>query len=209
MNVLVIGTGAVGGFYGSLLAKQGAEVSVLARSDYDHIRQHGIEIVSPLGNDQFKPHQVVRAASQLWRKPDFALLCVKVAEGVDRVGLLRDAVGPDTAIVLISNGIDIEPEIAAAYPDNELVSGLAFICVTRTGPGHIWHQAYGRLFLGNYPNGISEKTARLCSLFNAARIECKPTPDITAARWQKCVWNAPFNPLSVLSGGLPTSEILS
>jgi 2-dehydropantoate 2-reductase len=209
MNVLVIGSGAVGSFYGALLAKQGVEVSVLARSDYDQVREHGIEIVSPLGNYHFRPHQVVRDAARLWRKPDYVLLCIKVVEAADRVGLLRDAVGPRTAIVLICNGIDIEREIAAAFPDSELISGLAFICVTRTAPGHVWHQAYGKLALGNYPQGASDKVQKLCSLFDAARIDCSPAADITAARWQKCVWNAPFNPLSVLSGGLPTSDILA
>lgn len=209
MNVLVIGTGAVGSFYGALLAKQGVEVSVLARSDYEHVREHGIEIVSHLGHYHFRPHQVVRDGGQLWRKPDIVLLCVKVAEGVDRVGLLQKVVGPATAIVLICNGIDVEREIADAFPGNELISGLAFICVTRSGPGHVWHQAYGKLSLGNYPRGASERVQQLCSLFDAARIECSPAADIVAARWQKCVWNAPFNPLSVLSGGLPTSEILA
>lgn len=209
MKVLVIGTGAIGSFYGSLLAKQGADVSVLARSDYEHVKEHGIDITSHLGNFHFQPRQVVKDPSRLFGKLDYVLLCVKVVESADRVGLLRDTLGPNTAIVLISNGIDIEQEIAEAYPDNELISGLAFICVTRTAPGKIWHQAYGKLALGNYPGGASEKVQKLAALFDAARITCEVSEDITTARWQKCVWNAAFNPLSVLSGGLATSDILA
>ena len=209
MNVLVIGTGAIGSFYGALLARQGIQVSVIARSDYDHVREHGIEIESKLGDIHFRPHQVVRAAAELDEKPDFVLLCIKVVEGADRVGLLKDALGPNTAIVLVSNGIDIEAEIANAYPDHELISGLAFICVTRTAPGKIWHQAYGRLALGNYPKGLSDKTRALCATYEQAGIQCIASEDITTMRWQKCVWNAVFNPLSVLSGGLPTSDILT
>jgi 2-dehydropantoate 2-reductase len=209
MNVLIIGSGAVGCFYGSLLARAGATVSVCARSDYDIIKTHGIEIQSIDDNWHFQPAEVVRNAAELAEKPDYVLLCVKVTEGVDRVGLLRPAVGPDTCIVLLSNGIDIEPEIAAAYPDNELISGLAFICVTRTAPGKIWHQAYGRIALGNYPTGLSDKTHALCEMFEKAGITCIASPDITTARWQKCVWNAAFNPLSVLSGGLATADILA
>ncbi|MBS1211809.1 MAG: 2-dehydropantoate 2-reductase, partial [Proteobacteria bacterium] len=209
MKVLVIGTGAVGSFYGSLLAKQGMEVSVLARSDYEQVKAHGIEIESKLGHYHFRPHQVVQGAKELWAKPDYVLLCIKVVEGADRTALLKDAVGPHTAIVLISNGIDIEGEIAAAYPDNELISGLAFICVTRTAPGKIWHQAYGKLALGSYPQGASEKTRKLASVFDISGINCVATEDIATARWQKCVWNAAFNPLSVLSGGLATSDILT
>lgn len=209
MNVLVIGSGAVGSFYGSLLARQGAKVSVLARSDYAAIKERGIDIEGKDGVHHFQPARVLRDAAELEEKPDYVLLCVKMAEGVDRSGLLRGAVGPRTSIVLLCNGIAVEPEIAEAFPDNELVSGLAFICVTRTAPGKIWHQAYGRLALGNYPAGLSEKTKALCAAFERSGVACEGSGNITTARWRKCVWNAAFNPLSVLSGGLSTADILA
>ena len=211
MRILVIGTGAIGSFYGSLLAKAGADVSVLARSDYEDVKAHGIEIRSEtrLGQWHFTPSRVVASAADLDEAPDFVLLCIKLVEGADRAALLRDALGPDTAIVLLSNGVDIENEIAAAFPDHELISGLAFICVTRTAPGKIWHQAYGRLALGNYPQGLSEKTRALAAAFESAGIGCNITENIVTARWQKCLWNAAFSPLSVLSGGLSTTDLLT
>jgi 2-dehydropantoate 2-reductase len=211
MKALVIGSGAIGSFYGALLSKAGVRVSVLARSDYDDVKTHGIAIHSEtkLGSWHFTPEQVVAKAADLSEKPDVVLLCIKLVEGADRTALLRDVLGPDTAIVLLSNGVDIEDEIAAAFPDHELISGLAFICVTRTAPGKIWHQAYGRLALGNYPNGLSEKTSALAASFERAGIGCNITENIGTARWQKCLWNAAFSPLSVLSGGLSTSDILS
>jgi len=85
MRVLVIGTGAVGSFYGSLLAKQGVAVSVLARSDYEHVRQHGIRIESKLGDYHFQPRRVVRDAAELAEQPDYVLLCVKLVKNADRV----------------------------------------------------------------------------------------------------------------------------
>lgn len=141
--------------------------------------------------------------------PDYVLLCVKVVEGVDRIGLLRDAVGPATAIVLICNGVEVESGIAEGFPQHELISGLAFICVTRLAPGRIWHQAYGRLALGNYPSGVSAKTQALAAAFARSGIACVTSDTIVTARWQKCLWNAAFNPLSVLSGGLATGDILA
>lgn len=210
MNILVIGTGAIGSFYGALLAKAGHRVAVAARSDYETVKANGIRIRSDvLGEYSFRPTAVVRSGAELEARPDCVLLCIKVVEGADRVGLLRGAVGPGTSIVLISNGIGIEPEIAAAFPENELISGLAFIGVTRTAPGEIWHQAYGRLMLGNYPGGVSERVQALASSFEQAGVNGIATENITTARWQKCVWNAAFNPLSVLAGGLDTLEILS
>ncbi len=211
MKVLVIGTGAIGSFYGSLLAQADVSVSVLARSDYDTVQAHGIDITSEtaLGQWHFQPAQVVAKAAELAEKPDIILLCIKLVEGADRTELLRDAIGPDTAIVLLANGVEIEDEVAAAFPDHELISGLAFICVTRTAPGKIWHQAYGRLALGNYPGGLSEKTRALAEAFEKAGVGCTATADIVTTRWQKCLWNASFSPLSVLSGGLGTTDILT
>ena len=211
MNVLVIGTGAIGGFYGSLLAKAGMRVSVQARADYDAIRARGIEVISDTGpgNWHFNPAVVYRDGEEIRQKPDVVLLCVKLTPGIDRVGLLRENLGPDTRIVLLSNGVEIEEEIAAAFPDHELISGLAFICVTRTAPGTIWHQAYGHLALGNYPSGLTQTTRDLSAAFERAGIRCEITEDIVTARWRKCVWNAAFNPLSVLSGGLSTADMLN
>ncbi len=209
IKVLVIGAGAIGAFYGSLLAQAGAEVSVICRSDYDQVKQHDFIINSQaLGRWNFTPAHVLKNVTDFKGTPDYILLCTKVIPTLDRVALIRPAVGQNTAIVFIQNGVEIEQEMLNAFPNNELVSGLAFICCNRTGPGEILHLAYGRLALGNLPSGISRKTEQLCELFNKSGIECGAVDNIVTGRWQKCVWNAPFNPLSVLSGGLLTLDIL-
>lgn len=209
IKVLVIGAGAVGAFYGSLLAQAGAEVSVVCRSDYDQVKQHDFIINSQaLGRWNFAPAQVLKNVTDFKGTPDYILLCTKIIPTLDRVALIRPVVGRNTSIVFIQNGVEIEQEILNAFPNNELVSGLAFICCNRTGPGEILHLAYGRLALGNFPHGVSRKTAQLCELFNQSGIECGAIDNIVTGRWQKCVWNAPFNPLSVLSGGLLTLDIL-
>ncbi|WP_432741934.1 2-dehydropantoate 2-reductase [Methylobacter sp. G7] len=209
IKVLVIGAGAIGAFYGALLAKVGAEVSVVCRSDYDQVKQHGFVIDShPLGRWNFTPAQVLKNAADFEGAADYILLCTKVIPALDRVALLRPAVTENTAIVFIQNGVEIERELQDAFPNNEVVSGLAFICCNRVGPGEIVHLAYGRLALGNLPNGVSPKTAQLCELFRQSGIDGNATENIVTGRWQKCAWNAPFNPLSVLSGGLPTLDIL-
>ena len=210
-RVLIVGAGAIGGFYGALLARQDAEVSVVCRSDYTQVKQHGIEINShSLGNWIFKPSQILRNASEFQGTADYVFLCTKIIPGLDRVNLIRDAISPETAIVFIQNGIEIEQELLDAFPDNEVISGLAFICSNRVRPGKIVHLAYGRLALGNASERIEKqkKTLHLCNLFNHSGIECIAADNILTARWQKCVWNAPFSPLSVLSGGLLTSDIL-
>ncbi|MCH9698143.1 MAG: 2-dehydropantoate 2-reductase [Gammaproteobacteria bacterium] len=207
-TILIAGAGAIGCYYGSLLANAGQSVSLLVRSGYDHIKQHGVEIDSIHGEWNFKPAHVIQHAAELPLTADYVLVTTKVTEQVDRAGLIRDAISPDTTIVLIQNGIDIEQEVAHAFPDNHLISGLAFICATRCQPGFVKHTAYGRLVIGDYPNGIREKTRRFAELFKNSGIDCNITDDVVTARWQKTVWNAPFNPVSVLSDGLDTQSVL-
>ncbi|MGJ0483870.1 MAG: ketopantoate reductase family protein [Methylomicrobium sp.] len=208
-KVLIVSAGAIGAFYGALLAKAGAEVSVVCRSDYETVKESGFMIESAeLGKYHFAPKQVLKDARNYQGSADYVLLCTKVVPSIDRAALLRPVVKPQTAIVFIQNGVDIEQEILAAFPGNEVISGLAFICCNRLKPGLIAHTAYGRLALGNLPGSVNAKTRELCRLFQASGIECQATDQIITERWLKCVWNAPFNPLSVLSGGLSTAEIL-
>jgi 2-dehydropantoate 2-reductase len=110
--------------------------------------------------------------------------------------------------VLIQNGIEIEGPFVQAFPDNEVISALAFIAVSRTSPGVVHHQDYGQLQLGCFPSGVSEKAHLLEELFNASGVPCVLTPNVVTVRWRKLVWNASFNPISVLGGGVDTQQIL-
>ncbi len=208
MDILVVGAGAVGGYYGGRLAQAGARVSVVARSDYEVVKNGGIHIESPAGDFHFRPHGVFRSAAAFGGFPDVILVGLKVLEHIRTADLIRDAVGPKTAILLIQNGVDIEPPVAEAFPNNEVLSGLAFICVHRTAPGKVLHQDYGRIVLGRYPGGPSETARRLAEMFRRAGVPCEVTEDVITARWQKLVWNAPFNPISVLCGGASTQDML-
>jgi 2-dehydropantoate 2-reductase len=207
-RVLVVGTGAVGGFYGGRLALAGARVGTLCRLDYDTVRSHGITVNSIWGDFRFTPEKVIRRAAEYGSPPDFILVALKALPDVDTVEIIKDAVGPDTAIILVQNGIEIDEPVAAAFPGNEVISAVAFIAVSRTGPGRILHAAYGRLVLGRFPAGTSARVQRLAELFQAAEVPCEVTEDIVAARWRKLVWNAPFNPLSVLGGSMDTKAMV-
>lgn len=209
MNVLIVGAGAVGALFGSALARQGARVSVVCRSDYDVVNRDGYDIRSPVfGDHRFRPEHVYRNVADCREPPDYLLLTSKVLENVDRAALIRPAVGPRTVIVLIQNGVDIEPPIAAAFPENELLSSLAFVAVGRSAPGQVDHQSLGSLILGRYPSGISPAAQQLAAAFEAGKVPCKLTENVVGARWQKAVWNATFNPISILGGVLDTAAML-
>lgn len=208
-SVLILGAGAIGAFFGSALARQGFDVSVVCRSDYEAVKQAGFHLRSPLlGEHIFRPRKVFPSAHQAGNDYHFVLLATKVLEGEDRAELLRPAVGLQTVIVLIQNGIDIERDIQTTFTQNELISGVAFIAVSRTGPGAIHHQSAGSLTLGRFPSGISSAAQQLASAFEAAGVPCRLTEEIVQARWQKALWNATFNPISILGGALDTAIIL-
>ena len=208
-EIAIIGTGAIGSFYGGKLSQTGAHVSVVCRSDYDIIKQKGIQIKSTLGNFHFMPHEVVRALDELPFNPDIIIVTTKVLPEIDTISSIGKKISSETAILLLQNGIGIEEPISNAFPNNELLSGLAFICVSRIEYGKIEHIDYGRLILGKYPEGNSDKVELLKDLFQKSGINCEITDDIISARWKKLLWNVPFNPISVLTGGSDTSEIMS
>lgn len=209
VKILLVGAGAVGSYYTGKLHQAGASVSAVVRSDYEAVLENGISVSSCTGDFHFKPEHIIKSAEEYPLRPDYIIVATKVLPHVSVPDLIKSAVFPETTIVLLQNGIEIENETAEAFPDNEIISCLAFICVSRTGPAIIDHQDYGRIVIGKYPEGISEKTVNLASLFSSSGVNCEIDENIVAARWKKLVWNAPFNPISVLSGGSTTREMLS
>lgn len=100
-------------------------------------------------------------------------------------------------------------ELADAYPDNPIISCLAFIAASRTEPGVVEHKAYGKLVMGRYPEGIDENCRELSQLFIDGGINIDLTEQVVGERWRKCLWNTPFNPLSVIANGADTRTILT
>lgn len=208
-EIVLVGTGAVGSFYTGKLAQAGASVSFVCRSDFEEVSRNGVSIKSVRGDYSFRPKEVIRTIIDYSGTPDFIIVATKVLPEIDVPALIRGKVGTDTTIVLLQNGINIEPPVMNAFPDNEIISGLAFICVSRESFGCIDHQDYGRLVLGKYPTGRSSRAEELAVLFNSVDVNCDTDDDIITARWKKLVWNAPFNPMSVLAGGATTREMMN
>lgn len=208
-SVLVLGAGAIGAFYGGILARAGCSVSVVARSDHEVVSRDGYRIDSVHGDLSFRPTQVLRDASEWRGEADYVFVALKQVRGVDRAALIRPYVSPKSAIVLVQNGIDVEPEVAQAFPSNPFISGVAYSAVSRLAPGVVKHHSqYTRLVLGGFPSGTSNAVTKLAELITAGGSNGVATDDIVGARWAKCAWNTVFNPVSALGGGLATHDIL-
>lgn len=208
IKVLLYGTGAVGSFYAGKISQAGATVDVVARSDYEVVKKQGIKIKSILGDFHFKPGRVLKSGSEYNENPDYIIVATKVLPEIDIYNLIKDSVTSKSSIVLLQNGIDIEKSVFEKFPDNEIISALAFICVSRKSYGVVDHQDYGRIIIGRYPGGNSEKVKTLEFLLNQSGLPVESTDDVINARWKKLLWNAPFNPLSVICAGSDTKELL-
>jgi 2-dehydropantoate 2-reductase len=208
-KILIIGSGAIGSFYGSILHRGGAQVSYICRSDFDIVKKNGITINSKDYNYNFHPHKIFKSGCKFNYNADFVIIATKVLPEIDVPFLLEGTVSSNSTIVLLQNGIYIEESVEKAYPHNEIISALAFVCVNRISPGITSHLDYGRIVIGTYPNGITPQAKKLQELFTKGNIDCQIDEDVLSARWRKLLWNAPFNPISVLAGGADTREMTS
>lgn len=211
-KVLVIGSGGIAGLYGALLHKTGWQVELVARSDYQQIRQQGMRVDSVLGDLSFQPAQVyasVDQAAEQAGQADWILIAVKMLPTTHLAQLIAPAVGANTKIALIANGLDVEQPLADVFPNNPLVSCVAFVCSSRLAPGHIHHSAFGGLIMGGLTEASQIQTKKLAEAFSQAGIKASLSENIALERWKKSIWNASFNPLSVLTNGADTGKLLS
>ncbi len=199
----VLGTGAIGGYYGACLQRSGCEVHFLCHRDFDHVQRHGLRVDSVAG-DFHLPQVYAYQRTQDMPPVDVVLLGLKTTQNALLLPeLLPPLLHPDTVILTLQNGLDIEPEIAAIAPQATILGGLCFICSNKIGPGHIHHLDYGSVLLGLFrpdgrPGGTSPLLAAVAQDFAVAGVAVEVTPDLYMARWRKLVWNIPFNSLSVI-----------
>lgn len=209
-KVLVIGSGGIGGFYAALLHKAGWQVSMVARSDHANIRQHGLKVESTLGDLSFTPVQCYQSVEQAAQAgaADWVLIAIKMLPGVNLAELIAPAVGENTKIALIANGLGIEQDLSQRFPSHAFISIVAFVATTRITAGHIKHEAYGRLILGDYHQNAAAACQTLADSFNQAGVEAAISVNVQKDRWKKSIWNASFNPLSVATNGADTGKLL-
>ena len=201
----IIGAGAIGGFYGLLLARAGFDVHFLLRSEFDAVARQGLQLNSAVhGALRLQPVQAYRSATEM-PPCDWLLVGAKTTSNAELAPLLAQAAAPGAKVVLLQNGLAVEDELRPLLPDHlHLLGGLCYICVHRSAPGVIEHQSLGAINLG-YHSGpaisADERQGLLetgVALFKQAGLDSTAMAELEQARWQKLVWNVPYNGLSVL-----------
>lgn len=205
-TIAVIGAGAVGGYYGALLARAGHDVRFLMRSDLEAVRERGLDVRSPKGD--FRLTEVRACASAREIGPVDWVICSVKATAIDSAReLVAPCVGPGTRVLALMNGLGLEERFAAWFGGERVFGGMAFVCINRGEPGVIHHLEYGRVSVGHFNDNPAE-TAALASLLESGGIEAVAAPNLRYARWEKLCWNIPFNGLSVAGGGIGTRAIV-
>ena len=195
-NYAVIGTGAVGGYYGSKLAQHGHTVHFLARSDYSYIKEKGLRIDSPLGNFHLEGVSVFSSPEEI-PETDVLLIALKTTGNSRLKELIAPMVGANTAILILQNGLGIEEELQESFPDNPVLGGMCYISCIKKGQGHVIHQDYGRITIGSLKEADKLLAEKIASDMNESEIPANIVQDLTEARWRKLLWNIPYNGLCV------------
>ncbi len=206
-TVAVIGAGAVGSYYGARLAQAGHDVRFLLRRDFDAVAASGLRIESHRGSFVLERPAIARDPAQLGIA-DWVLCGLKATSLGDASALIRPCLGPETRILAIMNGLGIEEALAASIGNERIFSGLAFTCLNRGEPGTIHHYEYGQVTIAHLGDDAAE-LERALALWDGARVEVASAPCLLQARWEKLVWNVPFNGLTVAAGGVDTEAIVT
>jgi 2-dehydropantoate 2-reductase len=201
-SIAIIGAGALGGYYGGRLAQHGHDVHLLLRSDYAHVRRHGLSVRSVSGDFQLRPEQLrVYNDAAAMPKVDLVIVALKSTENQQFPRLITPLLHEETAILTLQNGLGNEDDLARLFGEDRVLGGIAFVCINRVAPGQLHHTEPGYIRLGEYASetGRSERAQRIVEMLNNSNVKASVIDGpVRGARWAKLVWNIPFNGLGAL-----------
>ena len=196
-QIMVVGAGSVGGFFGAHLAKSNPNVSFLLRPrTLEAVKRNGLTIKSAKGN--FTVHPPAASDPRELATPDLIILAVKAYDLDEVMTQLEPVLTDRTVILTLQNGIDTEDRIIARLHRDCVVGGVAFIYSKIVEPGVIEHYKRGGVAIGELMGHKSERLSQIAEIFKQAGISCQLSEDIRKSKWEKMCWNCVFNPLTVV-----------
>lgn len=198
MVYAVVGTGAIGGFFGLKLARSGQQVHFLLRSDYEHVKAKGFDVESPEGSFHLDTPYVYGNVADM-PKADVVIVAIKTTGNASLGALLPPLLKPSSTVLLIQNGVGVEEDVQKLLPGVQICGALAFIACTRTAPGHISHFSNNSIRVVNYSCREEAVIDAVIRDFSAAGVPTMQMP-YDEGRWWKAVWNMPFNGMTVVAG---------
>ena len=196
-QILMVGAGSVGGFFGAHFAKANLSVSFLLRpKTLAAVKQNGLTIRS--ANDSFTVHPPAASDPRDLPKPDLIVLSVKAYDLDEVLTQIEPVLTNKTVILTLQNGVDTEDRILARVQRDCVVGGIAYIYTKIAAPGVIDHYKRGTVAIGELMGHQSPRLLAIADLFKQAGIPCQLADDIRRSKWEKMCWNCVFNPLTVM-----------
>jgi len=195
-TIAIIGAGAVGGYYGGRLAQHGFPVHFLFHGSYEAVRRNGLIVKSVDGDFTISPAEL-HAYSQADHMPkaDLVIVTLKTTANHFYESLIDPLLKDQTLILTLQNGLGNEEELARLFGPARIMGGLAFVCINRMNDGSIHHLDHGHIKMGGFESCPPDRVREVAELFNQSRIRCTVLEDLRYGRWEKLVWNVPFNGL--------------
>ncbi len=196
MRFAILGSGAVGGYFGAKLATAGQDVTFIARGAHlDAIRSRGLSIQSAKLGDF-----VVRAAAEsdtaTIGQVDVAIVSVKAYDNATALPMLKPLIGPDTLVLTLQNGVDSTDDVAAVAGESHVLGGTTYVATALEGPGLIVQTGVHRsiIFGEVFDRGrITPRVQAIADVLASADIQVTPVPDARVPIWDKFVYLAAFS----------------
>ncbi|MCZ6552420.1 MAG: 2-dehydropantoate 2-reductase [SAR324 cluster bacterium] len=186
MNIVVVGTGGLGGYYGARLARAGSEVTFFARgAQLAALREGGLRVESVQEPFTLPSVRATDRPAEL-APADLVLVTVKSYGLEEAVRMAAPAVGPRTAVLPLLNGVDISERIGAIVGMERVLGGLAYVFAFVAEPGVIRQVSpFDRIQFGELGGGLSERGRAIESVLRDAGIDATQVEDVRAALWTK------------------------
>ncbi len=195
MRFAILGSGAVGGYYGARLFQAGHDVTFVARGQHlDAIRARGLEIRSPLGD--FVARAAAEEDTSKVGHVDCVILATKAYDNDTALPKLPPMIGPSTTVLTLQNGVDSVDECAAVVGERPVLGGSAYVATAVEAPGLIvqtgTHQqiVFGEVF--DAGTAVSSRAAAIRDALDGAGIDVEAVPDAHVPLWEKFIYLAPF-----------------
>jgi 2-dehydropantoate 2-reductase len=191
-KIAVVGAGAVGGYFGGMLARAGAPVVMIGRPQFvEAVNKNGLLLDTLNSKESVR----VQAATELEaaRGAEIVLFCVKTTDTAATARTLAPLLAPQAIIVSMQNGVDNADQIRAAA-NIEALGAVVYVAASVPQPGTVKHVGRGDLVIG--PRKAT--TERIAALFEPAKVPCRISENIEGELWTKLTWNCALNAISAL-----------
>ena len=202
-HVVVVGAGAVGSFFGAMLARAGHRVTLIGRPAHvQAIESHGLQLDLAHAAGVETVRMATTTDLAVLRKADLVLFCVKSTDTVTVAHNMTAYLAPQAIIMCLQNGVENAALIASELP-NPVIPSVVYVATEIARPGYVKHHGRGDLVIGNVQTAArviaSENLAHIVELFASAQVPVHISQDIMADLWSKLLINCVFNAISGLA----------